>query len=283
MSINTAQLQRLRHDLSTGKMTCADIERRLAAAIDAAYQQGDLALVNACEDLLWELRTGDQPAFSSRNDRYLAAMQEHMAPMRQKPRPTRPFARYAAVCAILVCFLVSITDIPSFDWLSGTSTPDEQQYVIQGHTVDTALLQQSLAYDRTTSRFLTVDWNELVEYLGFIPTVPTVEALGMERVEYAASFAPGEIYLDVQFFAAGETAASAVFLVQHSLDGAETYLLLEQNTVGDLIYVNSHKVYTTKNMGNSSFTWFDDCTAYTLAGKIDYSVGLAIVHEMIGD
>lgn len=62
-----------------------------------------------------------------------------------------------------------------FEWLTGSSTKDEQQYVINGVTVDPKLVVNGNAEDSNNifARVDTSDMDEVTALLGYTPDTPT--------------------------------------------------------------------------------------------------------------
>lgn len=59
MSANKDRIARLREEIANDTLTYSEIERRLFTAIDAEYKKtdSDIQFINACQDLLWEIKT----------------------------------------------------------------------------------------------------------------------------------------------------------------------------------------------------------------------------------
>ena len=80
----------------------------------------------------------------------------------------------AAVAAAILILIVVGDGILNREWLSGSSTDDEQQYAIQGKILDPGLVGEGAATDddTTADSLTTTDWEDVVDFLGMEPILP---------------------------------------------------------------------------------------------------------------
>ena len=95
MDGNEAQLAKIKDAIKKGELTKEIIERRLNAAIDAELRKtdspADMELINACQDLLWEINMHGEP-YHSNQQQSLAALREKLAKMERARNESGEFS-----------------------------------------------------------------------------------------------------------------------------------------------------------------------------------------------
>lgn len=284
MSRDLSQIHKLKEDILAGNTTYSDVERRLSAAIEAEYDREDanIDFINACEDLLLEMRTdGELPSFPTAEE-YAIEMQKHMPVKKERSFLPKLAWRCAAVLAAMLVIVLLGDHVFHWQWFTGISTEDEQQYVIQGHEITVSMIAESIAEHAIGEMLQTEDWNEIVRFVGFDLTVPTAESVNAESVTYYAFFDSNRISLTAQYTIDSDQSKYLVCSLDLFNNMDDAYTMFEQSAIGTSMNIQGHQVYSSKNYDQLFFTWNQGNMMYQLMGTIDESIGHKIVQTIIG-
>lgn len=285
MSRDYTQIQKLKQEVLSGTTIYADAERRLLEAIRAEEDKADADLdyINTCEDLLLELRTGGEwPSFPTA-EKYVAEMQKHMQ-VKKKNSGLPKFAwRCAAVLAAMFVVVLLGDRLFHWQWFSGISTKDEQQYVIRGHEITIPMIAKSIAEHNEHGELLTDDWDEVTSFLGIVPSVPKADSFGFDSVQYFAAIDPISISLYAQYNKVGSNEADLIYSVHCFTEVDNAYIMLEQNADGIVADIADREVYIAKNAERNTFTWFENTTVYRLAGDFSCEIGTQMLKCIVED
>mgnify|MGYP003300911399 CR=1 FL=1 len=279
-------IDKLRQEVLSGRITYDDIVKRLTIAIETEYlkESPNIDFIESCEDFLWEIRAADEQKYVSVKDRYLKAIGQRakvVVPHHSRNSSVMGFAkRIALICAALVLIICITQGTIHFEWFSQQSSFDEQQYIIQGHSVSIDLVMKSIAEHDQYATLKTDDWAEFTHFLGFTPTIIAPSAINATDTQYTAFIEPGAIIIIVQYSCSEES--HVIYTVHHYLDMEEAYLLFEQDATGEHLSINSTEVYCTENLDRYSFTWLNSSTLYNLAGNLENKEFLKIIQELTG-
>lgn len=269
--------------IDEGRITHEEIIRRLENGIEAEYLKGKEAnpkIIVVMEDMLYTMCTGNQPIPSNHPERYLAALREEMR-KRRKPKANRLrwCFRVIAVTAAMFVFALAGDSIFHWQWFAATSTDDEQQYLIQGHEIDVALIQRSIAEHQGTTEYTTPDYNEVTELLGFNPGIPKSFLKKWVFARSYISFSPDMILLRAIYKNGEETLSFEASFFTNMENAFKTH---EQNTDGTATILNDIPVYISENVDNIAICWFEDATIYRISGKIETEIAKQCVLEIQG-
>lgn len=283
MAGNEQMIAKIKDAIKTGELTKEMIERRLTAAIDAELHKtdcsADMEFVRACQNLLWELNMHGEP-YHSHREQSLAALRVKLS---RKDTPHMKRKKYALGVAMATTFLVIggflLDAMLHRQWLEGAQSPDEQQYVISGQSIDPGLITEGQADNELRSgSFTTTDFEEVVDALGYEPLMPAWLPEGWEIKDYFV----------------GETKAS-IFLVRYShphnkyllrfnstvYSDTETAVIeFEQNKAGSILETNGWQVYISENMDNTIAVWRDGITCYSLSGSLPTEILLQVINSI---
>ena len=143
------------------------------------------------------------------------------------------------------------------------------------------LIQNALAEHEEYASFQTNNWNELCEFLGFVPSIVDPSVLEASTVLYIAHIDPGLIIVDALYKDVSQNTV-AVFKQEYYIDIEEAYLVIQQDAEGNYIDIGGHQVYSNANMGHQSLSWISSSTLTHLSGTFDITVGVHIVEQLIG-
>ena len=271
--------------IENGKLSREETERRLVALIDAEAAKrdapADMALVNACEDLLMALHTHGTMTFESNMLANQAAVQERRRACGRGKALSRG-GRALAVVAAAIVVLVGVCGGLRWRWLSGSSTPDGQQYVIQQQEIGIETIQRAIAEHTGVTEITTEDRDSFVSFLGFEPKVPEVIREKWTAKGFYAMIFPDLIQITVRYGTTEESKEDFNYsmLCYTSLNNA--YSTFEQDVEGNQRIYQDIMLYESNNSGRTSLSWRKDTVVYYVSGNLSLEEGRSIVDELIG-
>lgn len=274
---------KLRQEVTSGKLTCDDIIKRLTVAIEIEYlkETPRIDFIETCEDFLWEIETQGQQTFISANQQYLSVLQQEASNTRASWCSLRFVQRLVAIAAVLLLCIGLSQGALRFYWFSQLSDSAGEIHIIQGHEVTIELIQSALAKHESYSSLATQDWEELCTYLGFTPSIAKPEALLADNARYSAYVEPGLIIVDT-LYENSEQGTIAVLKNEYYIDPEEAYLMIQQDINGDHVTINGYTVYQNTNLDRISYTWLVGTTLTHLSGTMDSELGFSIVDQLTG-
>lgn len=275
-------IEKLRQEIQDGKINCEDIVKRLYVAIETEYLKDtpDMEFIYNCEDFLWEIGTQGQ-VFVSANGQYVEVIKKHLKKQPQKNRPTSGIAkRFAIVCAVFAFLVILSQSIAHIDWFSQSSSDDEQQYIIQGHSINVSMIAQSIAEHNEIDYLQTDNWDEFVDFLGFAPSIIDPALFAATEMQYIAFIEPDVIMIMVQYNPSSHNPIAMT--MNYYLDIEEAYMALEQNEEGKQFVLNGMEVYCSENVDRCMYTWLDQHVLYCVSGKLNHDEIMKIICDLIG-
>ena len=288
MSTADTRIAQLKKVISDEALSSSEIERRLGQAIDAEYAKPDTdaAFIQACEDLLWQIRAGEQP-FVSANQQYTAAMRKHMKAERKHAVPVF-VRRFAIVCAAMLILVAVLEGISRQEWITWEMTPDNEQLVITGHQIDTSVISESIARHEYNDYVSSDQYQDLVDFLGFEPIRPSADQLDMVEYWYSAFVNPADIMMVISYQypsdmpepQVGEKKA-ALFTVLYVTDVGDTSMSYESSGPQVAVDVHGVEVLCGMNVDWATYTWVQHNNIYHLTGTMAHDVAMAEVERLI--
>ena len=273
----------LQQKLAMNQITCDELARRLAIAIETEYLKKEprLDFINACEDLLWELGTQGQQSFSSANNRYLSAINRATTERGKSKISLSPVQRFAFIAIVLLLIVFTGRNALQFTWFTHETQANGEIHIIQGHEITIELIQAALAEHEIYASTKTDDFSEACDFLGFTPSVIASESFSADAATYYISLEPELIILDTRYHDAANNFI-AMLKIEYYLDPEEAYFMLQQDTPGEYVNINGQTIYYSTNIDRQSFTWLENCTLITLSGHIEREYGFEMIKELIG-
>lgn len=108
------------------------LEALLQSEIDQKDRAADMELVEACEELLWQIGTQGRLEFEDRRKENQAALMRRLERKRRRTAAVHVGMRATAIVAAILVLVVVGDGVLNREWLFGRSTDDGQQYTIQG-------------------------------------------------------------------------------------------------------------------------------------------------------
>lgn len=276
-------IDELQQKLAMNQITCDELARRLAIAIETEYLKREprLDFINTCEDLLWELGTQGQQSFSSANDRYLSEINRATIERGKAKAAFSPVQRFAIIAIALLLITFSGHNALQFKWFTHETQANGEIHIIQGHEITIELIQTALAEHEIYTSTKTDNFSEVCDFLGFTPSLIAPGSLSADAATYYITLEPGLIILDTRYHNSANDSI-AMLKIEYYLDQEEAYFMLQQDTDGEYVDINGQLVYYSTNIDRRSFTWLENCTLITLSGHIEREYGFEIIKKLVG-
>ena len=202
--------------ISQNEAVCR-LEALLQSEIDQKDRAANMELVKACEELLWQIGTQGRLKFEDKRKENQAALMRRLERHQCLTTARRVGMRIAAVAAAILILIVVGDGILNREWLSGSSTDDEQQYAIQGKILDPGLVGEGAATDddTTVDSLTTTDWEDVVDFLGMEPILPGYLPEGWRADQYHAVRFDDELILNISYINEDNPTATMIFLWDH--------------------------------------------------------------------
>ena len=280
MDGNEAQLAKIKDAIKKGELTKEIIERRLNAAIDAELRKtdspADMDLINACQDLLWEINMHGEP-YHSNQQQSLAALREKLAKMERAKKRKRRVLGIAMASFLLVVGSFAVDAAFHRQWLEGEQAPDEQQYIISGQENDPGLLTESQAGNEPISYPQSITTTSL-SILGYTPLMPTWLPEGWMIESYYIRMGDTSV---IRIIYQNEQEEELLRLsISAYPDMESATIAFEQEKAGNEIICNGWNVYLAENWGSPVAIWQDKVTCYSITGPISKEELLKIIQSI---
>ena len=256
--------------IENGALPAAETERRLENLVEAEIAREDapanLELIDACQDLLLAFQ-------SVENQKLVKAIlaQPTKSIKRRRNEKTRTHKgdmarriRRIACAGAGVFVLVCCANMVRLQWLSGTSSEDEQQYIIQGKEIEPNSVAGA---DGTRGEgpisFSTGDLQTALDALDFVPQIPTYVPAGLTPNAYSVNKVSRYTVFAIEYVdSARKTIISFEAISYVHID--ELQVALEQNKEGNEIEIDGRMVYVTKNYERTVCVWSEESILYML-------------------
>lgn len=242
------------------------IKEAMANEESKPFEQWDLNLIRKFDRILYELENG-KPYEGRRAEHRVKLIQalNRRAGRREQFAPIRRVILSAV--AVFVLLFGAEVFLP-YKWLSSKPTDDAQQYIIQGDSIDAGLTAQGNAADSTeVKRLRSGDIGEVIEFLGYEPSLPRQIPEGWSLRQYEAILMSG-----MKQFNASYQMNEEIKLLQYEemvFDDLEVArVVLEQNKTGRYEHIGSRLVYFYENMDMSGCMWLEGLTFHSLTGPV---------------
>ena len=265
-----------------GQLTYDETERRLQQLIDEETSQiehpANADMLDACYSLLLQLHTHGSITYRSEKERNWQAIRQRVQAHRHRSDVWRKIGLSAAA-AFTLLFLGSLLH---FHWFEGTSTPDGQQYVVQGHEITSQMIETAIAEHKGLQVYDVEDTAQLASLLGFDPAVPT--SLNNEWFAQGCTltFFPDYIHLVIRYDSSVKEADSIIYSQFFFCDANNAYLSFEQSADGVHQFVDKYDIYISENEGRITCVWHDQFIVSNLVGQIGEDESLTLVKVLLG-
>lgn len=262
------KLEHIEHQYREGDITQEQAVAWLLQAIEQEIQKPDAeiddAWIDACEQLMDSI---EQPQeWPDHRQENWAVIQAGMRKARRDTR-IRQAVRVACVAACLVLMLVGVSY--SRQWFQGTQSPDEQVYTLSGQQVEIGTGTQAAA-DGSEKLWEceTDDFQELCDFLGYVPSVPTWVPEGWLLNSYYAVM-DGH---SQRFSVAYENPEHKHLLTYDSIQADDISSIsadFYQDCAGERVQMqNGLDIYLTTNTGDPVAVWTTSSTYACATGPV---------------
>ena len=266
------KIEAIKETIRNKKMTADEISSYLSQVIQTEMKKPlaemDEALVKECEDILWQLNSNTDYVSHASESR--KEVMDKLSGNQQHKFFSNRIAVVVCAALVLVCLVGLIDAAFHFEWLTDSSTKDEQQYVINGVTVDPKLVVNGNAEDsnNTYARLDTSNMDEVTALLGYTPDTPTWMPDGLNVDQYVVVMFQNETHFAASYVNDDNTKHFTYSIAKfNSAESAHIYF--EQNCEGEMISIDGfNDLYVFKNTEYQCCVWISDLSVYALDGKL---------------
>ena len=260
------QLADLRRQYNEGELTGDQLSALMLQSIEteAAKPAKEIndAWLTACSELM---ASADQDKLAKLSDHAERIRSKLVEAIRkdQKVQQRRLAYRMATAAA---CFLIIFAGVSfSKQWFRATQSPDEQVYSLLGQQVEIQTGNQAAADgDEAWRECETTSFQELCDFLGYVPQIPTWVPNGWVLNRYYASI-DGESRSITAVYAKAGVKNALIYDYFQADDISNFSVDFYQDGTGDHVQLqNGLDIYLTTNTGDPVAVWTTDST-YTCA------------------
>lgn len=275
-------LEALKKKIASGKITLEDMNRRLETAIEAELRKPtaemDGAFVRSCQDLLFELNS--PTAYVSKAAQYERKWEAYRIKHRKRLALRRRALMLVSIASAFLVLFVIGDGLLRREWFTGRSTPDGQQYVLEGHVFDPGLVMTGNAVISPDGQSMTTDsLSDVQSFLGFTPQTPGWLPEGWALMEYQCHHIEQVQWILTIFLHENED-ENLIYEVNVYSDMAAASDEVEQNAQGESLLIKGREVYSSSNFDTASAMWLEGKTSNLLYGPISEQDLLRIVSEI---
>lgn len=281
------KLQAIKNAIENGTLTKEEINKRLTYAISEEYQKNpadrDARFILACETILYEMHTG-KPYVSRKEVYQQALLKEKKKEAAEKTKCTpRAAWRIAIACCALLVLIIAADVLLHREWLEGSSTENEQQYIVSGEETDLDAISSGVAdVIPTTQSLQTTDFEEAKELLGFEPEMISIPLPNWSLEYYSVVLTSSNKNFSVAY--KNSTYENILlFSIKYYTDIESAQNWIEQNKQGEIILIDGKSVYCADNIDNKICSWSNGSTCYSLFGPVSDEQLISIIASVKGE
>ena len=271
--------------VANGTLSEAEMKRRLMRTIEYELNQTgretDLPLIDACQSLLVELHTQDaEKPLADHRAENLAAVQRKLERHSKHQALRKGVMRGIAVVAAMMVLAIGADILFRRQWLSGQSTLDEQDYMVQRNVIDPGTVQAGTANEAVEDQFVSSpDFGEASSILSFTPLVPTWLPQGWELLQYdAVAIEAFEYFHSVYHHP--DTEKLLRYQIHRDKD-ASFSLYAEQNADGiQMKLENGQTAYLSMNLELPTCVWIQDGMSFLVSGPLTQDEILQMINSI---
>ncbi|MBE5786073.1 MAG: DUF4367 domain-containing protein [Clostridiales bacterium] len=258
--------------------------RRLNALVDRELLQmdrpADMELVRACQDMLYRLHHDGTAYESNHTEAIKKAKAKLRSPWHEMNR-FHPLIRVAAVLIFMTIGFLFYDLLICREPLDSISTPDEQQFIVNGNTTENEVTPHGSADgERQPGTIITTDLTEAVTAFGYHPALPTWLPEGWEVDNYAVITSNHASDFYVQY--TNDTLSMKMRLKIVEYERKEiAQSVIEQNNHGYSINLSGTKIYVTENIDSTVAMWLTDHLCYSLSGPLPVNEIINIAESIL--
>lgn len=260
--------------------TVRRLEELVRLELEKGGEESDVELITQAEDLLQEMLAKDAQPIESREAETKATVLRRIAVAKKRQHIRKAALKVASVAAAFMVLLIG-DGILNRGWFKKYSTPDGQQYVVQGQEIDPGIISEGVADNEPrTGELTTTNLDEAIKFLGFEPDLPTWMPEGWKPAGYDVVILADEKRFRVQY-TNSNTNTKFVYSQILYTQMEEAYASFEQNSNGQSFEIGKIKIYQSVNTDKKRYNWTVDNSVFSLAGDVDYDTVYQIICSII--
>lgn len=245
--------------------TVRRLEELVRLELEKGGEESDVELITQAEDLLQEMLAKDAQPIESREAETKAAVLRRIAVEKKRQHIRKAALKVASVAAAFMVLLIG-DGILNRGWFKNYSTPDGQQYVVQGQEINPGIISEGVAdYEPRTGELTTANLDEAIKFLGFEPDLPTWIPDGWMLTSYEVGVITDETIIKATYAKADDM---IVYIQKRYADLDNAYASFEQNAEGHVTIIGNTEVYCSENINRARYNWKKDNDVFSLAGKL---------------
>lgn len=250
-----------------GNLSTEETRRRLEELIDNEINKTDvpanMEIVDECEKLLWALNTKGKLPFISNLESNKQSILKRINRSFNIRQVTKFTFQVASLAAIIFISVIGFDILFRKEWTIDYSTPDEQQYIIQGQTYDPNIVDSASATEDQKEKSLsTTNYSNVIHFLGFDPLIDNHISSEWVAEKYACFVS----HSNSTFRAYYKSERGEIRLtIDYSNDISDIKTSIEQNNDGCQSQIRNYNVYYTTNNGTIVATWTSENKIYKIA------------------
>lgn len=278
------KLKAIKAAIENGTLTKQEINRRLNYAISEEYQKEpvnrDRQFILACEKLLHEMYTG-KAYVSQKEECQWALLRKIDGKAENNAKSTSKMAWRVVITTCAVLIVVTAIEVLLYrEWLQGSSTRNEQQYIVSGNDNGLNTLPNGIADTPLAIQSIqTTDFEEVKHILGFSPKTPDVHLRNWFLEYYSVVVFPSNTTFSATY-ANSEYKNTLLFSIKFytNIENAQNWI--EQNKQGEIVHIGEKEVYFAENLNNSVCVWSYGSTCYSLFGPLSQQQLIPIIESI---
>lgn len=262
-----------------GNLPRDEIERRLEQIIETELNVPFSAEINKekvdlCNSLLRRLYMQSPIIDKADIEESKEKVRKRVNAYRRRRNILWTAVRSIAAALILVVGLTLLNVIPPIRWFTGTSTDDEQQYIVQGHEISTQSIASAISEHNESGVFSTQSNKAVNEYLGFVIDFPDKIGIDYLASEYDVAISPINIRASCSYrdISRGSDNTDIVLSLVLYSNLEDSYLWLEQDNDGEEVVIKDSLVYLYVNTNRKNYVWSKDNVVYRLSHTLPISI-----------
>lgn len=245
--------------------TVRRLEELVRLELEKGGEESDVELITQAEDLLQEMLAKDAQSIESREAETKAAVLRRIAVEKKRQHIRKAALKVASVAAAFMVLLIG-DGILNRGWFKKYSTPDGQQYVVQGQEINPGIISEGIADNEPrTGELTTTNLDEAIKFLGFEPDLPTWIPDGWMLTSYEVGVITDETIIKATYAKADDM---IVYIQKRYADLDNAYASFEQNAEGHVTIIGNTEVYCSENINRARYNWKKDNDVFSLAGKL---------------
>ena len=268
-----------------GKLPKDEIERRLEQIIDTELNvpldaEINKVKVDLCNSLLMKLYLQGKIDDKVDIEESKKGVERRVDSYRRRRNILWTAVRSIAAALILVVGLFALNIIPPIRWFTGTSTDDEQQYIVQGHVINTQNIASAISEHNGSGSITSNNIEDIERFLNFTLNLPKELGYGFIATEYHARVSVNRINIICLY--KNESQDSVRYRMIMYQDINDAYIQFEQEKQGDKRMIDGKDVYIFQNINTIDYIWTNEGMVFLLECDLNVDNSLEIFSRLIG-